>query len=571
MKQLAVGMIWLLQALNLQAQDTVLSKETRVVQVTNSYLKHQVHSRHLRTTRPPDDTTFSSLDPEVVKAIQSFVALPDLKLNDCLLFKPYESYVAYDSLVQHDDNGSPRFVLDRTYGWEKFYLRTSSLERLILPTSLRSYFDTADLKVEPGQLQLRIASDAVLPINDYLRPFYFRKYEVTNQEYRYFVEWVRDSIARRTLYDAGFESFGSRTSTGEVKLNWSAPIEWQRPERKEVLQMMFIPEGEFFYRRNEVDTRKLNYVFASSGEPSGYRTLNIYPDTLIWVNDFTWSLNEPMTEGYFWHPRYDDHPVVGVTYWQALAYLHWRTMLGQQLMDRKGLDLRIRYDLPNEMQWDMVAASEMENERPRTFGKNYTHWTDTDWITDLHLIPQFVERTDSLSHSIRYMSRRRNGLFDVLNQDAKFDGVLVMDGAFHPTKCNIDLIEKKGRNPLVTMQKSPTGISYLGGNVSEWLKDSYSSWKAVFELRQVQLATFEEEDIRILSTIERYWDRLNDPDGRMVRGANWFDERFSDRFGVNTAGTNAKVFVAPDRAHSTLGFRYVVYVESKENDRQTPR
>ena len=67
MKQLAVGMIWLLQALNLQAQDTVLSKETRVVQVTNSYLKHQVHSRHLRTTRPPDDTTFSSLDPEVVE------------------------------------------------------------------------------------------------------------------------------------------------------------------------------------------------------------------------------------------------------------------------------------------------------------------------------------------------------------------------------------------------------------------------------------------------------------------------------------------------------------------------
>jgi formylglycine-generating enzyme required for sulfatase activity len=113
------------------------------------------------------------------------------------------------------------------------------------------------------------------------------------------------------------------------------------------------------------------------------------------------------------------------------------------------------------------------------------------------------------------------------------------------------------------MQKSPTSICYLGGNVSEWLKDSYTQWRPVFELRQQQLATFQEDDVRILSAIERYWDRMNDADGRMVRGANWYDERFSGRLGVNMAGMNAKVFVSPDRAHSTLGFRYVVYVEPK--------
>lgn len=565
LRLLAVGMMWPLNISSLWSQDTTFTVERRVARVTNEYLQDQVYNRHLRTTRTEGDTSFNTLDPDVVKAIRSFMVLPDLKLKDCVLFKPYESFVAYDPLVGGADHASPGFVLDKTYGWERLYVRTSSLARLILPTSLRSYVDTADLDVVPGQLQLRMASDAVLPTMDYLRPFYFRKYEVTNQEYRCFVEWVRDSIARRTLFDAGFESFGSRTGTSEVRLNWSAPIEWQRPEHKEVLKGMFIPESEFFYRRNEVDARKLNYVFTSSDEPSGYRTLNIYPDTVIWAKDFTWSFIEPMVESYFWHPAYDDHPVVGVTYWQALAYLHWRTKVGQQLMDRKGLKLSIRYDLPTEMQWDMVAASEMENERPRTFGRNYSYWTDTDWVTDLHLAPQFIDRIDSVSDNVKHMTWRRNGLFDVLNQDAIFDGVLVMDGSFDPTKCNIDLIEKKGRNPLVTLQKSPTGISYLGGNVSEWLKDRYSSWKPVFELRQQQLATFQEEDIRILSAIERYWDRLNDPDGRLVRGANWFDERFSDRLGVNTAGTNPKVFVAPDRAHATLGFRYVVYVENKEN------
>ena len=44
--------------------------------------------------------------------------------------------------------------------------------------------------------------------------------------------------------------------------------------------------------------------------------INVYPDTLVWVHDFTYSFNEPMTENYFWHPAYDEYPVVGVT-WAA--------------------------------------------------------------------------------------------------------------------------------------------------------------------------------------------------------------------------------------------------------------
>jgi sulfatase modifying factor 1 len=43
------------------------------------------------------------------------------------------------------------------------------------------------------------------------------------------------------------------------------------------------------------------------------------------VHDFTYSYNEPMTENYFWHPAYDDYPVVGVTWSQAKAFNVWRT------------------------------------------------------------------------------------------------------------------------------------------------------------------------------------------------------------------------------------------------------
>ena len=36
--------------------------------------------------------------------------------------------------------------------------------------------------------------------------------------------------------------------------------------------------------------------------------VNIYPDTLVWLADFTYSFNEQMHDNYFWHPAYDNYP-----------------------------------------------------------------------------------------------------------------------------------------------------------------------------------------------------------------------------------------------------------------------
>ena len=55
--------------------------------------------------------------------------------------------------------------------------------------------------------------------------------------------------------------------------------------------------------------------------------VNVYPDTLCWVSDFTYSYNEPMTNMYFWHPTFDNYPVVGVSWRQARAFCFWRTQL----------------------------------------------------------------------------------------------------------------------------------------------------------------------------------------------------------------------------------------------------
>ena len=48
--------------------------------------------------------------------------------------------------------------------------------------------------------------------------------------------------------------------------------------------------------------------------------------------------------------------------------------------------------------------------------------------------------------------------------------------------------------------------------------------------------------------------------GKLVRGGNWFDERYSDKLGKNYSGMSLKKFVDPAHGYSTVGFRYVVHV-----------
>ena len=63
--------------------------------------------------------------------------------------------------------------------------------------------------------------------------------------------------------------------------------------------------------------------------------INIFPDTLVWTSDYTYSYNDPLSRNYFHHPAFDDYPVVGVSWKQAVAFSKWRThILDNYLNDR---------------------------------------------------------------------------------------------------------------------------------------------------------------------------------------------------------------------------------------------
>jgi formylglycine-generating enzyme required for sulfatase activity len=103
----------------------------------------------------------------------------------------------------------------------------------------------------------------------------------------------------------------------------------------------------------------------------------------------------------------------------------------------------------------------------------------------------------------------------------------------------------------------------MGGNVSEWINTDYSAWQGAFRMRLKMLRSVNTADAQLQYQLESYYDTFNAKNGKLVRGANWFDERYSYVERKNPAGANAKTFVDPYKSHCTLGFRYVVHVTKK--------
>ncbi len=227
--------------------------------------------------------------------------------------------------------------------------------------------------------------------------FYMDETEITNNEYRQFVYWVRDSMVRTLLGDINPEEFliEENEATGELYdppfLNWDTDIDYQDEEVVQTLEELYLPENERYFRKKEFDTRKLLYRYywvdlqsaarkdysqeadatlgGFANRPQGMddrsvyvkeETINIYPDTLCWIHDFPYSYNEPLAQTYFWHPTYDHYPVVGVNWQQAKAFCVWRSHLFNTYMESEGQPGLTDFRLPSEAEWEWAARAGYE-------------------------------------------------------------------------------------------------------------------------------------------------------------------------------------------------------------------
>ena len=213
--------------------------------------------------------------------------------------------------------------------------------------------------------------------------FFMDETEVTNSKYRQFVNWVRDSIAITSyLNDQKYyikPAKGVKTN-GKKYINWDYvkhyPISFNGAQkgnaaRAAKLQGMYYQGDDRVFDRNEIDVRllKYNYSLMKLRDASDYKndktkkrsdfifrdTVPVYPDTLVWLSDFSYAANEPMVEGYFSHPAYRNYPVVGVTWRQARAFNVWRTRYNEAYKLSRHMAPRGEYKLPTEAEFEYAA------------------------------------------------------------------------------------------------------------------------------------------------------------------------------------------------------------------------
>ena len=249
-----------------------------------------------------------------------------------------------------------------------------------------------------------------------VQPFYMDETEITNSEYKQFVYWVRDSIVRTKLaYQAEFASvdpvdgakptgiqlyaFASKDTVGEspyekymrenyyevgqgldsIKpLNWEEEIIWNKEDFPdadyvEVMDSLYLNKDEALNGIPTFNTKLLNYRYYWFDNEEAARTggnrkaflrdkvLNVYPDTTVWIKDFNYSYNDPMHQEYFAHKAFEDYPVVGVDWFQARAFCHWRTKNKNAYQrSKKNLGLVPSFRLPTEAEWEYAARGGLD-------------------------------------------------------------------------------------------------------------------------------------------------------------------------------------------------------------------
>jgi gliding motility-associated lipoprotein GldK len=221
-----------------------------------------------------------------------------------------------------------------------------------------------------------------------IQSFWMDRTEVTNQQYRKFVKYVSDSLKYLAVYGGGVNQ-----TEDTVKVDWNRALKINTNSKaviEKLNELLLSPDNriqgkieidptKLIYRYSYVDLREAAKSSKGLEQPlSNFlvsKTEAVYPDSLVWMRDFSYSYNEPFTRLYFSHPSYNEYPVVGVTWKQAVAFCHWRTNNSNFYLDKgnkKEEKIDGIYRLPTEAEWEYAARGNSKTNAMYPWGSPYT-------------------------------------------------------------------------------------------------------------------------------------------------------------------------------------------------------
>ena len=369
--------------------------------------------------------------------------------------------------------------------------------------------------------------------------FWMDETEITNSEYKQFVNWVKDSIIRERLADpafAGDETYKiTEDKNGDpVKphLNWKKPLP-RKPNEDEqrafnslyvvnpVTGEKSIDASQLNYRyevydyvtaalrRNRLNAQERNLNTDVAVDPNevvmiskdtayiddeghivretinrplsgpwdflNTYIVNVYPDTTCWVNDFRNSDNELYLRNYFSNPTYNEYPVVGVTWEQANAFCAWRT---DYLLKGLGGEARYiqRYRLPTEAEWEYAARGKEGNEFP---------WENKDVKSGdgcfyANFKPDkgnYTEDGNLITSRVGIYKANSNGLYDMAGNVAEWTSTIYTEaGVDAMNDLNPQLSYNAAKeDPYRLKKKSVRGGSWK--DPKSYIRSAWRSWE----------------------------------------------------------------------------------------------
>jgi gliding motility-associated lipoprotein GldK len=183
------------------------------------------------------------------------------------------------------------------------------------------------------------------------------------------------SVYDKYMYDNYYsvaDGYENRILNKDMDIMWDVS-DYPDEYYTEVMDSMYVPLEESYNGQRTIDVKKLEFRYdwmdiqAAARAKTGRRkdfvrheVIEVYPDTTVWIKDFSYSYNEPMHNDYFWHDAYSEYPVVGISWSQAKAFCAWRTKFKNDEQKRRNKQFVNQYRLPTEAEWEYAARGGIE-------------------------------------------------------------------------------------------------------------------------------------------------------------------------------------------------------------------
>lgn len=257
------------------------------------------------------------------------------------------------------------------------------------------------------------------------------------------------------------------------------------------------------YEIRNIDWREYtNWMKVVFGRTAPKLVAKSQPDFKCWREELAY--NEPYLENYFTHPAFDQYPIVGVTWEQAMDYCTWRTdRVNELALVDAGIIAPADFSKLQKMSHDSIASSFVFNTQKYLTQPNYNPTPGKQSKKDLFNAVRKVDMSDGILVPNFRLPTEAEWEFAAYAIVAGKDG-MVPEGKLYPwsgyqvrnpSKKQLGQMQAnfiRGRGDLMGTSGSLNdratitapvnwyvpndfGLYNMAGNVNEWVLDVYRS------------------------------------------------------------------------------------------------